>query len=251
MATQLVTRDGSTTLRHPTHQETYHSTFGALTESEAVFLQNSGVSDRLQGGVPTRVLEIGFGTGLNFLVTAAAASKAHCPLHYTSIENDPLPDAVFAELLATNFPDQKNLASSTVAAVRAFKASGSKTAGSIAMIDGQRPDTGIEWAQPRADGIQLTALISLSLIIDDALTADIEGDRFDALYLDAFSPQHNPELWTADFLRRMKAQLSTDATLVSYCVSRSFRDSLTDAGFSWRKVAGPPGKREVLIANPL
>ena len=250
MAKQLVTKDGSRTLRHPTHQETYHSAFGALTESEMVFLRNSGVSARLERGIHTRVLEIGFGTGLNFLATAVAANNARCALHYTAIEIDPLDDAVFADLLAANFPEQKDLVSKTIAAVQAFRNPGRQ-----ATTQQQMPDLGnearSERAQHGADGVPLTELISLRLIIGDALTVQIPGDRFDALYLDAFSPQHNPELWTADFLGKAKALLKTDATLVSYCVSRSFRDSLTDAGFDWIKVPGPPGKREVLIAKPL
>lgn len=233
MGQPLVTGDGSKTLRHPTHQETYHSTFGALTESTAVFLRNSGVSERLQHGRTTRVLEIGFGTGLNFLVTASAADAERCPLHFESIEIEPLDDGVFAELLAANFPDQNHLVSKTIDAVKTFK----HAAGTASM------------ANP-PDKLQLTKQITFKLIIGDALSTAIEGGPFDALYLDAFSPQNNPALWTAAFLLKIRALLNSDARLVSYCVSRMFRDSLTEAGYGWRKVDGPPGKREVLIAWP-
>ena len=67
------TGDGSGTLRHSNHQETYHSTFGAITESRFVFLRNSGVLERFESGQTTRVLEIGFGIGLYFLMIAEAS----------------------------------------------------------------------------------------------------------------------------------------------------------------------------------
>jgi len=89
----LVTADGSRTLRSSAHGQTFKSRLGALTESRSVFLEGSGVAARLAGGEPTRLLEIGFGTGLNFLVTAEAARVAGTKLHYVAVEVDLLPAA--------------------------------------------------------------------------------------------------------------------------------------------------------------
>ena len=231
----VITSDGSSTLRHPTHQETYHSTFGAITESNIVFLQNSGVATRLQAGIPTRILEIGFGTGLNFLVTADAADRAASNISYVAVEIDPVADAVLADLLTKNFPNQRLLVNKSIDAVRTFTSQPYRTAGN------QRIAT--------QDPVDLTDFIAFQLIIGDALSCDFGSEQFNAVYLDAFSPKNNPDLWTTRFLQKLRLVLADDALLASYCVSRQFRDSLTEAGYDWRKVEGPPGKREVLIAQ--
>ena len=76
----LKTDDGSCTVVHSDHQETYHSKFGALTESDLVYLRNSGVHQRLAHQQPTAILEIGFGTGFNFVHTAQPVSYTHLTL---------------------------------------------------------------------------------------------------------------------------------------------------------------------------
>jgi len=235
----VVTGDGSLTLRHPDNEETYHSTFGALTESTSVFLQNSGTLARLKKGVATRVLEIGFGTGLNFLLTAKAAQAADCPLEYVAVEIDPIADNAFSELLIANFPDQHQLVENSIAAVKGFKNLASPASPSAKDRFGTDQDL-----------IAVGKSVKLQLIIGDAITVPL-GCGFNAVYLDAFSPKNNPQLWTAPFLNKLREVLAADALLVSYCVNRQFRDGLTEAGYQWRKVEGPPGKREVLIANSL
>ena len=231
----VITSDGSSTLRHPTHKETYHSTFGAVTESNIVFLQNSGVAARLQAGIPTRILEIGFGTGLNFLVTADAAERAASSVEYVAVEIDPVADSLLADLLTNNFPNQRPLINKSIDAVRTFTRQSSSPADN----------------QPVAaqDPVVLTDFIAFQLIIGDALTCDFGSEQFNAVYLDAFSPKNNPDLWATRFLKKLRPALADDALLASYCVNRRFRDSLTEAGYDWRKVEGPPGKREVLIAQ--
>src|SRR5690606_27742359 len=94
----IVTADGSRTLSSSTFGETYGSRHGALTEALHVFLDGSGVRRRLEAGHPTSVLEIGFGTGLNFLVTAAAAEEHGVQLRYRAIERDPLDATTLREV---------------------------------------------------------------------------------------------------------------------------------------------------------
>ncbi len=238
---RIVTDDGSSTLRHPLHKETYHSKFGALTESISVFLQNSGVMSRLQAGTATRVLEIGFGTGLNFMVTADAAQTARCPLDYVAVEINPVADDAFSELLASNFPDQHQLVAKTIDAVQVRKRH-------MPVTQGQHSAAEVVSGEA-AGGVELSDYVTLRLLIADALTTDFQTEGVHAVYLDAFSPKNNPDLWAAPFLSKVKQLLAKDAVLVSYCVSRPFRDGLTKAGYTWRKVKGPPGKREVLIAR--
>jgi len=73
---------------------------------------------------------------------------------------------------------------------------------------------------------------------------------FDAIYLDAFSKKNNPALWCTDFLDNLYTAARPHALLATYCVNGEFRASLAAAGFDFKKLPGPRGKREVLIASP-
>lgn len=225
MRQTVVTADGSTTLQHPGHGETYHSRHGARIESTEVFLRNSGALERFEQRLSTRVLEIGFGTGFNFLLTAEAALRGGATLDYVAIEHDPITGAEMQTLAQANFPEQSALTVNLISAANTFAL-----------------DT-------RHDSIVVAKGVSFRLIVDDARHVEFGSAPFDAIYLDAFSPRNNPDLWQAPFLGRLRGQLTDAGRLVSYCVSRQFRDGLTGAGFTWRKVPGPPGKREVLIAE--
>jgi tRNA U34 5-methylaminomethyl-2-thiouridine-forming methyltransferase MnmC len=226
MRQTVVTADGSTTLLHPDHGESYHSRHGARTESTAVFLQNSGVLGRLEMSLCTRVLEIGFGTGFNFLLTAEAALRCGSALDYVAVEHDLITCAEMQALAQTNFPEHPALTENLINAANTFSLDASH------------------------DSVVVAEQVSFKLIIDDARHAEIDPAPFDAIYLDAFSPRNNPDLWQASFLGALRERLTGTGRLVSYCVSRQFRDGLTGAGFTWQKVPGPPGKREVLIAEP-
>lgn len=84
----VTTSDGSLTYRHSVHGASYRSLNGAATESRWVFLRGSGLSERPG---PWRVLELGFGTGLNFQITAEAATAVGVELDYVALEPAPLP----------------------------------------------------------------------------------------------------------------------------------------------------------------
>ena len=92
------TADGFDTLYSPVYGQTYPSKHGALIEARHVFLEGSDVAERLAQGLPTRVLEVGFGTGLNFLLTAHRAASVNVPLQYVALEKDMLPADVLARL---------------------------------------------------------------------------------------------------------------------------------------------------------
>lgn len=219
------TRDGSRTLRQP-EGEGYKSLAGALTEARSVYLEASGVAARLRAGTPARVLEIGFGTGLLFLVSAALAQSSDAKLDYVGVEQAP----PYADLLESlGYADL--LAPSTL------------------------PNELVSWrrslgARPEAGRHYLTlGGIHLNLHVGDALTFAPEG-TFDAIYHDAFSPRTNPDLWTASFLSALAELLRPGGRLVSFTVAGSVRRALTEAGLSVTKTPGPPGgKREVLLAE--
>lgn len=270
----LETSDGSRTLHSDRYAQTYRSLHGALTESRHVFLEGSGVAERLRAGRSTAVLEVGFGTGLNFLVTArawelleghagpdrSAAPERSAPamdvgarpvganspvgLSYTALENELPPLARLAalgyeELLAPSVVPRRLL--SWLASLGEPPAPGAHR---LALFPDRADSAGLGRASAPSPGAEL------ELVIGDALSFDPGRRRFDAVYLDPFSPKANPAMWTGEFLTRLARALSPGGRLVSYSVSGEVRRALGAAGLGVRKAPGPEGgKREMLVAT--
>ena len=93
------TADGSATLFVPELDEHYHSVKGALTESSHIFID---MGLKTSAAPSPRILEIGFGTGLNALLTLIEAEKSGRQVHYTGIELYPLPWETVEKLGYTN-----------------------------------------------------------------------------------------------------------------------------------------------------
>ena len=224
-----VTDDQSRTLLLPDSMVAYHSASGAAAETEHVYLSNSGTSMRLQGGQSTSVLEIGMGTGLGMLMTLDAAIAAGTPLRFETVECNVLERAVLSELHLQRHLKMPGLWQSFLDFRDSLGAS---------------VDPGQYCWRPQDDQ-------EVWLICGDALNVTFAArGPFDAVYFDPFAPSENPSLWQAPFLRKMRTALSADGRLVTYCVNRQVRESLTEAGFEVRRVRGPRGgKREVLIAT--
>lgn len=216
------TADGSATLFDPAVQQGFHSGFGAATEARHVFL--AGARLEATDAEPFRVLEVGFGTGLNFLVTADAARARGVSLTYLAMERR-LPPADLLRALdhrsALHHPD---------------------LADALIEARGDAPEAGA-W-RPALPGVDLT------VVLGDARTAALPRDWADALYHDAFSPAADPELWSEAFLGALAGALRPGGRLLSYCVQGAVRRRLAAAGLEVRKRPGPPGgKREVLCAT--
>jgi len=225
------TDDDSNTLFSDRYQQTYHSTFGARTESSHVFLHGSGVYDRLCTKQPTRVLEIGFGLGLNCLLCADSAQANNTSLSYTGIEHAPISAAALNEL---NYGQ--------------WLGSPSLTNDLAQILMDLQP-----YSQVTARG-SLGQYCELSLYVDDATSPLLlknlrQCTRYDAIFLDAFSPDVNPECWTSTFFEQLRLLLAPNGRLATYCVKGSVRRNLKKAGFNVSKYPGPTGKREVLWAE--
>ena len=97
--TIIPTADGSHSLMNTALRETYHSVHGAVQESAYVFLKQ-GLEFRLQQEPQKeiRILEVGFGTGLNALLTLSYATEHQIPLYYESWEMYPLKSAIVQQL---------------------------------------------------------------------------------------------------------------------------------------------------------
>ena len=219
------TRDGSTTLYSERYAQTYASAHGALSEAREVFLGGSSVAQKLAEGREVRVLEVGFGTGLNFFVTAAACqAQPAAKLSYMALEH-------------------------TLLDAPTVRALGYGPLGADPLVEHY-----LRWreALPAPAGLCMfeDERVRLELLVGDALTQTLPTESFGAVYHDAFSPEVNPDLWSEVFLKVLVRALVPGGTLVSYCVQGAVRRRLGALGLSVSKRPGPRGgKREVLFAQ--
>lgn len=221
------TADGSCTLYSEAYRQTFHSDKGALSEARHVFVQGAAVDERLRRGAVS-LLEVGFGTGLNFFVTADVALSCGGNLRYTALEQALLPVATLTSLGYPAHLKHPELA------YRYFE---------FRETLPHTPAPG-RYQAVLGDGI------TLALIIGDAAEQRLDPASFDAIYQDAFSPDANPELWSEAFLAKLACALKPGGVLTSYSVKGEVRRRLARLGLSVSKRSGPPGgKREMLHAQ--
>ncbi|HEX2395467.1 MAG TPA: tRNA (5-methylaminomethyl-2-thiouridine)(34)-methyltransferase MnmD [Bacteroidales bacterium] len=213
----IITGDGSHTILVPGLNEHYHSTFGAITESKHIFL-NTGLK-KFTGRTRITIFEVGFGTGLNAFLTCIEAKKLSLSVEYHSLEKYPLEPA-FA--LSLNYPSMIDSASAN----NLFR---------------QLHST------PWDEAICINENFKLHKIKAD-LTEYEHKKNYDLVYFDAFGPDKQPELWTAEIFTKIYRSLNKGSMLVTYSVKGEVRRALSSAGFIVEKLPGPEGKREILRA---
>lgn len=216
----LHTDDGSTTIHLPEWNEQYHSKHGALQEARHVFIK-TGLEKVLESKLKKiAILEIGFGTGLNALVTWEAAKKSNVVVTYTGVEAYPVSMAEVEEL---NFPQ----ALEDPGAAPFFK---------------KIHQTGWEDEFAVADFFTLTKQQKLFQEIADV-------NKYDLIYFDAFGARVQPDLWTEAIFSIMFNALKENGILVTYAAKGSVRRAMQQVGFIVERLPGPPGKREMLRAT--
>jgi len=215
MAEIVRTEDGSDTLYVPELDEHYHSVHGAIRESEHIFI---GSGFNFLKTDPLRILEIGFGTGLNALLTCIYAERLNRKVNYTSTEKYPLHPDIISSL---NYP-------------------GILKGGSRRLFDLIH---GCRWNS----FVRITDNFLLKKIECDFVSFKIEG-TYDLIYFDAFGPDKQPEMWSDDIFDRIGKVCCTNGVLVTYSVKGSVRRSLARSGFNITLLPGPPGKRQILRA---
>lgn len=213
------TADGSYTLYNETIGEHYHSKHGALQESRHVFLE-AGFKQAAAvfPGQSISILEIGFGTGLNFILTSAYAAAQNIPLNYTGIEAFPL---TAEALISTQYSEY------VPAAIWDNFISNYNNA--------------LLSATPLSATQQLT--------IAHTRLEDFNSPAvFDLIYFDAFSVQHQPELWSDEIIGQVCAFLKPGGIFVTYAITGKLKRALKSFGLKIEKLPGAPGKREMLRA---
>ena len=217
----LITKDGSHTISIPEMNVTYHSVHGAIQESMHVFIQaglkDSGIFDTV--GVNS-ILEVGFGTGLNALLSLVEAEKHQTRLYYTAIELYPLNEL---ERKTLNYCEQLDLPQ-------------------YQPLFEKMHECGWE------EMYEITEFFRLTKTKRDLLDFTA-SDAFNIIYFDAFAPAAQPELWTKEIFENLYGALTQGGTMVTYCSKGDVRRNMIAAGFTVEKIPGPLGKREMLRAK--
>ncbi len=214
------TADGSLTIFVPELNEHYHSVNGAMEESKHVFIK-AGFEYCLKPGGKINILEVGFGTGLNALLTCLAAQKANIQVNYVGIEAFPLPDDILKVL---NYPE----------------ATGEQQA-----FDLFRKIHDANWVYPS----YITERFLLNKIEARLEEVSLSAGMFNLIYFDAFSPDVQPELWTDNVFRKLYSALATDGILVTYSSKGTVKQALRNAGYTVERLPGAAGKRHMLRAK--
>ncbi|MDV3309438.1 MAG: tRNA (5-methylaminomethyl-2-thiouridine)(34)-methyltransferase MnmD [Cyclobacteriaceae bacterium] len=213
----ITTDDGSHSLYHTALNETYHSRHGALTESRHVFIEN-GLAQVPPSVDPIRVLEVGFGTGLNALLTWLYARSSERLVYYTGIEPFPLKADTWRLL---NY-------STSLSAEREFT-----TLHEASWNEAHELDAFFHFSK-------------LSMGIEDFVAS---GLLFDVVYYDAFAPEKQPAMWSSEALGVTVGAMRQKGILVTYCAKGQFRRTLRSLGMEVEALPGPPGKREMTRAR--
>ena len=216
----VVTADGSRTLTaDETGTEIYHSRHGALHESLYVFVQQGLdlFSAPLTNGLgrPVRLLEVGFGTGLNALLALQWAQKNQHDVSYVGIERHRLPADLLAEL---DYPKLLSL------------------------------------PEDHFIGLHVNSRLSVPNFDARIETIDVQAyDKdhhvYDLIWFDAFSPRFQPDMWTEPIFKKVYELLAPGGKMVTYSAKGEVQRMLKSLGFDLEKLPGPPGKREMLRAT--
>ncbi|ALL08923.1 tRNA (5-methylaminomethyl-2-thiouridylate)-methyltransferase [Pedobacter sp. PACM 27299] len=215
-----LTADGSNTLFNETIGEHYHSKHGALQESKHVFI-DTGLKHVADNQREISILEIGFGTGLNFLLTLEYAAANNLELKYTGLEAFPLElEALKSTGYQQYVPENiwNSLENNYLNALTT----------PVILLPGQE--------------------LTIPHITLDQFQSPA---TFDLVYYDAFSVQHQPEMWSDEIIAHTCSFLKPGGTFVTYAITGKLKRALKSNGFTIEKLPGAPGKREMLRGTKL
>lgn len=209
------TLDGSHTLYLSDIDEHYHSTNGAIDESLHVFIRSG--FDYCQK--PERIVfEVGFGTGLNALMTALRSAEKRIKTTYITIEKYPIDDSVLSEL---NYP----------------ALAGGKADSLFSLIHH------CKWNEM----VTINEWFKILKMEGDLHTYEPSAVA-DIIYFDAFAPSKQPEMWTLDIFQKIARLLSRGGIFVTYSAKGEVRRFLQATGFIVELLPGAKGKREMIRA---
>lgn len=215
------TNDGSHSVYVEELDEHYHSSHGALPESKHVFI-NAGLKFQLQQEIEhVNILEIGYGTGLNALLTFAEFTGSGAKsLKYTGIEKYPLSQDIIENL---NYPE---ILSSEI-------------------------NTGLFKEISKADWnrwIDIDVRSKLLKLNVDIHTIELAPEEYNLVYFDAFGYDAQEDMWTSEVFQNISQSMKAGGVLTTYCTKGVVRRTMEANGFELFKLPGAAGKREMLRA---
>lgn len=211
----VITNDGSHSLFNSDVNETYHSKHGAIVEAEHVFIKNGLLSENKK---EFTILEVGFGTGLNALLTSHHSKLKKISISYNAIELYPILKTDYSKL---NFTKLIGIDNSELLDIHDSK-----------------------WEQEHKIH-EYFKLLKNRIDLEEYSTSS----KFDIIFFDAFSPEKQPNLWSENIFKKMHKILKNDGFLVTYCAKGSVKRTMKSVGFEIIVLDGPPGKRQMTRAN--
>ncbi|QKJ29505.1 tRNA (5-methylaminomethyl-2-thiouridine)(34)-methyltransferase MnmD [Mucilaginibacter mali] len=218
----VTTADGSKTIYNLMVGENYHSKHGALQESIHVFL-NSGLRYFLAGMdmQQVSVLEVGLGTGLNFLLSADFCTAKNIKLEHTGIEAYPLSLEMISQTGYNDYVSPKLWADF------------------------------LDWYPSSINHlVDINPYCKLKTA-HTTLSAFQSAELYDVIYFDAFAALHQPEMWSEEVINHTASFLKPGGVFVTYAITGNLKRMLKALGFKVEKAPGAPGKREMLRAVKL
>ena len=208
---------GEKTLFIPEMDETYHSRNGAISESLHVFLQE-GLKRIISDTISTiHIFEVGFGTGLNALITAIEAKKLGIEIVFHTVEPYPVEPALLAELNYGSLLKANDLFQEIHAC---------------------------EWDKE----IRITPQFILKKSKDKLENYTVDADTYHVIFFDAFAPKKQPELWSITIFDKLYKSLLPQGVLTTYSAAGQLKRDLKSVGFELEHPPGANGKREMTVA---
>ena len=207
------TTTGEYTLYIPSMDETYHSRNGAISESKHVFLREG--MDRTAGNIS--ILEIGFGTGLNALLTAQHAAADSRKVYFHTLEPFQVPFDLVEKIGYGDISNDPTLFSQLHEA---------------------------DWESKTRINEYFTLLKTTQKL--EYIT--LEDEAYDVIYFDAFAPKKQPELWSTDIFAKLHKATKPNGVLTTYSAAGQLKRDLKAAGYTIQNPPGANGKREMTVA---
>jgi tRNA U34 5-methylaminomethyl-2-thiouridine-forming methyltransferase MnmC len=216
--TIVSTADGSSTIFLEALNEHYHSHHGAIQEARHVFIFNGfEFMAKQRVNAPLRILEVGFGTGLNALLTVLSAKDHDFEILYHGLEAFPVD---FELLESLNYKDKI------------------RDSANVFNLLHNAP-----WEKP------ITISPNFSIFKNCCLLEDFRVEyHFDIVYYDAFGPRAQSEMWSKQTLQKVVDVMQHNGVFVTYCAKGQLKRDLKELGMIVETLPGPPGKREMVRA---
>ncbi len=216
----IITEDGSHSLYNKSLNETYHSFHGAIQESQHVFIKSGLEYNKIHRNTEIKIFEVGFGTGLNALLTAIWCHESKVRVKYDSIEAYPLSQELTEQL------NHAQLLTFDLASVWYNQLHKS------------------DWNQR----LELHDNFIYKKILNRLQDHKSNLEYYDIIFFDAFAPSKQPEMWSLDTLTLIAKSMNTGGVFVTYCAQGQLKRNLKSMGLKVETLDGPPGKKEMVRA---